>query len=201
MHCNMSLFRGGTNAFYDAAGKNGLSKEAYHFIGGLMRHAKGMTAITNPLINSYKRLVPGYEAPVYIAWSFANRSPLIRIPVARGEGTRLELRHPDPSCNPYLAITTMLAAGLDGIRNEIEPPPAVGQNIYHMTDDDLTRAGIERLPRDLNDAVEELLRDEIITTALGKHVVHNYVKAKQIEWKEYTERVHAWERDKYLVLY
>ncbi|MDR1664276.1 MAG: glutamine synthetase family protein, partial [Clostridiales bacterium] len=118
MHCNMSLFKGGKNAFYDPSDKSGLSQEAYWFMGGLMKHARGMAAVTNPLVNSYKRLVPGYEAPVYIAWSMANRSPLVRVPVARGVGTRLELRHPDPSCNPYLALAVMLVSGMDGIRNQ-----------------------------------------------------------------------------------
>jgi len=201
MHCNMSLFRDGKNAFYDPEGPQGLSQEAYYFIGGILKHAKGMTAITNPLINSYKRIVPGYEAPVYIAWSTANRSPLIRIPVARGVGTRIEMRNPDPSCNPYLALAAMLKAGLDGIKNKITPPGPIDRNIYAMTHFDLAQEGIERLPKDLNAAIKELLADELVKDALGKHVTDNYVKAKQIEWSDYNRQVHPWEIDKYLKMY
>jgi len=198
MHCNMSLFRNGVNAFHDPGGENGLSKEAYWFMGGLLRHAQGMCAITNPLVNSYKRLVPGYEAPVYIAWSLANRSPLVRIPVARGAGTRLELRHPDPTCNPYLALAVMLRCGLEGIREKCEPPPAVDRNIYNMTDSDLQKAGIERLPANLREALDALTKDALITDTLGKHVLDNFLKAKHIEWTEYSGAVHPWEIDRYL---
>ena len=198
MHCNMSLFAGAENAFCDPANKNGLSQEAYHFMGGLMKHAKGMCAITNPLVNSYKRLVPGYEAPVYIAWSMANRSPLVRIPTARGTGTRLELRHPDPTCNPYLALAVMLKCGLEGIREKIEPPPAVDKNIYTMTDDDLKNAGIEKLPRNLNVAIDALQEDKLITETLGAHILENFVKAKNLEWADYSGAVHPWEIERYL---
>ncbi len=201
MHCNMSLFKDGKNAFYDENDEKGLSQDAYYFIGGLIKHAKGMTAITNPIVNSYKRLVPGYEAPVYIAWSPGNRSPLIRVPSARGIGTRIELRHPDPSCNPYLALAVMLSAGLDGIKNKIEPPETTVQNIYDMTEEQLKQTGIEKLPSDLNEALEELLKDELVVKTLGEHVVENYVKAKKIEWNEYKNLVHPWEIGKYLKLY
>ncbi len=201
MHCNMSLFKDGENVFYDPNDKNGLSQEAYYFIGGLMKHAKAMTAITNPLVNSYKRLVPGYEAPVYIAWSAANRSPLIRIPVARGVGTRIELRHPDPSCNPYLALAVMLNAGLDGIKNKIEPPQNTTQNIFHMSNDELEETGIDKLPGDLEEAIGELLKDEFVKETLGKHVLDNYVKAKKIEWDDYRTKVHQWEIDRYISNY
>jgi glutamine synthetase len=201
MHCNMSLFKTGVNAFHDSAGENGLSKEAYWFMGGLMKHARGMAAITNPLVNSYKRLVPGYEAPVYIAWSMANRSPLVRVPVSRGVSTRLELRHPDPSCNPYLALTAMLVSGMDGIRSRIDPPAPVGRNIYTMTDKDLYDAGIERMPANLDQALEAMHRDELIMDALGPHVVENFTRAKNIEWNEYTSAVHPWEIERYLKAY
>ena len=201
MHCNMSLFKDGKNAFYDAAEPNGLSREAYYFIGGLLKHAKGMTALTNPLVNSYKRLVPGYEAPVYIAWSHANRSPLIRIPVARGTGTRLELRHPDPSCNPYLALAVMLRAGLDGIQHKIEPPSPIDQNIYHMSDEHLMQSGVEKLPQDLNAAIAHMLADDVVMDAVGAHVAHNYIKAKRIEWNAYAGCVHPWETERYLINY
>ncbi|MDR2903093.1 MAG: type I glutamate--ammonia ligase [Clostridiales bacterium] len=201
MHCNMSLFKDGKNAFYDPSDVNGLSKEAYYFIGGLLKHAKGMAALTNPTVNSYKRLVSGYEAPVYIAWSTANRSPLIRIPVARGTGTRIEMRNPDPSCNPYLAIAAMLAAGLEGIKNKIEPPEAIDENIYDLTDEELARLNIESLPKNLDEAVNALLKDELVKNALGAHVTDNYVKAKRIEWDKYTNYVHPWEINRYIQMY
>jgi len=201
MHCNMSLFKNGANAFYDSDGENKLSKEAYWFMGGLMKHAKGMCAITNPLVNSYKRLVPGYEAPVNIAWSLANRSPLVRVPVARGEGTRLELRHPDPTCNPYLALAVMLSCGLSGIRKKITPPAAVDRNIYHMTEDDLKKAGIEKLPANLNMALNALVEDELIKQTLGNHILENFLRAKNIEWEEYSSAVHPWEIARYMKSY
>ena len=201
MHCNMSLFKDGKNAFYDPETKDGLSKEAYYFVGGLLKHAKGMTAITNPLVNSYKRLVKGYEAPVYIAWSFANRSPLVRIPVSRGDGTRIELRHPDPSCNPYLALAVILTAGLRGIKEKIEPPNPIDKNIYNLTDEQLLASGIEKLPETLKDALDELMKDELIKDSVGSHIIHNYTKAKKIEWDEYTNYIHPWETERYLRLY
>ena len=201
MHCNMSLFKDGKNAFFDPDGSSRLSHEAYYFIGGLLKHAKGMTALTNPLVNSYKRLVPGYEAPVYIAWSHANRSPLIRIPVARGVGTRIELRHPDPSCNPYLALAAMLRAGLDGIKNKTEPSAPIDKNIYNMSEVDLLRSGVEKLPRDLSEAVDYMAADRVIMDAMGEHVADNYIKAKRIEWAAYADRVHPWEGERYLTSY
>ena len=201
MHCNMSLFANGTNAFFDPDGINGLSKEAYWFMGGLMKHAKGMCAITNPLVNSYKRLVPGYEAPVYIAWSMANRSPLVRVPVARGQGTRLELRNPDPSCNPYLALAVMLQCGLEGIRKQIDPPPPVDSNIYNMTAEDLKSKGVEKIPVNLNMAIDALMKDEPIKQALGSHVLESFLRAKRIEWADYSGAVHPWEIERYLKLY
>ena len=166
-----------------------------------MKHAKGMCAVTNPLVNSYKRLVPGYEAPVDIAWSLANRSPLIRVPVARGEGTRLELRHPDPTCNPYLALAVMLQSGLEGLRMKTTPPPAVDRNIYSMTDADLKNAGIEKLPANLNMAIEALMNDELIKQTLGSHILENFVRAKRIEWADYSGAVHPWEIERYLKAY
>jgi len=201
MHCNMSLFKGTANAFYDPNDASGLSKEAYWFMGGLMRHAKGMCAITNPLVNSYKRLVPGYEAPVYIAWSMANRSPLVRIPSARGLGTRLELRHPDPTCNPYLALAVMLKCGLEGIKNKIDPPAPVDRNIYHMTDADLKDANIEKLPQNLSAAIDALKEDDLIKQTLGGHILDNFLKAKSLEWADYSGAVHPWEVERYLKAY
>ncbi|AZO96193.1 type I glutamate--ammonia ligase [Iocasia frigidifontis] len=198
MHVHQSLYKDGENAFYDESDELGLSKTAYYYIGGLLKHAKAITAITNPSINSYKRLVPGYEAPVYIAWSSANRSALIRIPAARGNGTRLELRNPDPTANPYLAIAVMLKAGLDGIKNNIEPPKEVLSNIYDMTLAEKDEAEIESLPGSINEAIELLLDDEIIKGALGEHVLTHFVEAKQIEWDVYRTQVHQWELDQYL---
>ena len=198
MHINMSLEKDGKNIFFDENDQMQLSKEAYYFIGGIMEHVKGMTAITNPLVNSYKRLVPGYEAPIYIAWSATNRSPLIRIPTARGEGTRVELRCPDPSANPYLALAVCLAAGLDGIRKQIMPPAAVVKNVYEMRLDEKKAEGIESLPATLSEAVEELEKDEYILEVLGEHISRNYIAAKRTEWAEYTSQVTDWEIEQYL---
>ena len=199
MHVNMSLATlDGRNIFTDENDERGLSEDAYHFIAGLMAHAKGMTAITNPLVNSYKRLVPGYEAPIYIAWSATNRSPLIRIPAARGEGTRVELRCPDPSANPYLALAVCLAAGLDGIRKQIMPPAAVVKNVYEMRLDEKKAEGIEALPATLSEAVDELEKDEYILEVLGEHISRNYIAAKRTEWAEYTSQVTDWEIEQYL---
>ena len=198
MHINMSLEKDGKNIFFDENDQMQLSKEAYYFIGGIMEHVKGMTAITNPLVNSYKRLVPGYEAPIYIAWSATNRSPLIRIPAARGEGTRVELRCPDPSANPYLALAVCLAAGLDGIRKQIMPPAAVVKNVYEMRLDEKKAEGIEALPATLSEAVDELEKDEYILEVLGEHISRNYIATKRTEWAEYTSQVTDWEIEQYL---
>lgn len=198
MHINMSLSKDGKNIFQDPDDKLGLSKEAYYFIGGIMKHMKGMTAITNPLVNSYKRLVPGYEAPVYMAWSATNRSPLIRIPATRGEGTRIELRSPDPSANPYLALAVCLRAGLDGIVNQIEPPASVDCNIFEMTKEERQARGIEELPSTLYEAIQELEKDTFLQEILGNHVCQRYIAAKKKEWQEYSMQVTDWEVEKYL---
>ncbi|PNY82665.1 type I glutamate--ammonia ligase [Deinococcus koreensis] len=200
MHCHLSLFQGGVNAFADPAGEHGLSRTAEAFIAGLLDHAGGMTAITNPLVNSYKRLVPGFEAPVNIAWSTSNRSALIRIPAKRGNSTRAEVRMPDPSCNPYLALAVMLAAGLDGVGQQMEPPPAIQRNIFRMTVREKRHHRVKELPTDLREAVEELQKDEVIAQALGEHVLDHFVEAKQAEWREYSATVHAWELERYLDL-
>jgi glutamine synthetase len=201
MHTHISLLKNGKNVFYDPKGKYELSKEALYFIGGLLRHAKGFTAVTNPLVNSYKRLTPGYEAPVYIAWSERNRSPLIRVPAARGEGARAELRSPDPSCNPYLAFAVILKAGIDGIKNQIDPGEPVSQNIYTMSKGEKKSLGIESLPSTLNEALLELDKDEVIKSALTNHILENYIDAKREEWENYRIRVHQWELDRYLMIY
>ena len=198
MHVNMSLAKDGKNIFADPDGEMGLSKEAFWFIGGIIKHMKGMAVITNPLVNSYKRLVPGYEAPIYIAWSATNRSPLIRIPASRGAGTRVELRCPDPAANPYLVLATCLEAGLDGIRNQITPPDAVTENVFEMRLSQKAKLGIESLPGDLEEAVEELEKDDYIKNVLGEHITEKYIEAKKAEWADYRAQVTEWEIEKYL---
>lgn len=201
MHVNMSLFRNGKNVFYDESGEKKLSKEAYSFIAGILAHMKGMAAITNPLVNSYKRLVPGYEAPCYMAWSASNRSALIRIPAARGQSTRVELRCPDPTCNPYLALAVCLAAGLDGIEKGMTPPAEITDNIFEMTPATRKRRGIEALPGSLEEALVYLKKDKLIMNTLGEHVSSQYIAGKEAEWHEYCTRVSSWELDKYMINY
>lgn len=203
MHTNMSLSRDGKNIFQDPEDPNGLSKEAYYFIGGILKHIKGMTAITNPLVNSYKRLFPvkpvnGYTAPSYIAWSGMNRTPLIRIPAQRGDNARIELRSPDPSCNPYLALAVCLAAGLEGIKEQIMPPAAVDRDIHKMTEEERREADIERLPHSLEEALTAMEADALVIGVLGEGVSRSYINAKRREWQEYCAQVSAWEIDKYL---
>ena len=201
MHTNMSLFQGGKNAFYDPDDPKGLSKEAYSFIAGLLAHVKGMAAVTNPLVNSYKRLVPGYEAPCYLAWSASNRSALIRIPAARGQSTRVELRSPDPACNPYLELALCLAAGLDGIEQGLTPPPEVTENIFDMNAAARKAHGIDSLPDSLEEAIHALEADPLVLDTLGEHVAANYIEGKRKEWEEYRTRVSSWEREKYIINY
>ncbi len=198
MHCHLSLFRNGQNAFYDERAEYQLSQTALHFIGGLLEHADGMVAVTNPLVNSYKRLVPGFEAPVNIAWSTSNRSALVRVPAKRGASTRAELRMPDPACNPYLALAVMLAAGLDGIEQRLTPPPAIARNIFQMTVREKRHHKVRELPADLSEAVTALERDEVISAALGEHVLERYTASKRAEWREYSAVVHSWELNRYL---
>ena len=201
MHTNMSLFKDGKNVFFDPDDSRKLSKEAYSFIAGLLKHVCGMAAITNPLVNSYKRLVPGYEAPCYLAWSASNRSALIRIPAARGQATRVELRCPDPTCNPYLALAVCLAAGLDGIEKGLTPPDEITENIFAMDEATREAKGIKSLPGSLKDAVDALKADELICEALGDHVVSHYTEGKYAEWDAYRTHVSNWEISKYLITY
>lgn len=201
MHTNMSLFRNGKNAFYDPNGEKGLSREAYSFIAGLLAHVKGFAAITNPLVNSYKRLVPVYEAPCYLAWSASNRSALIRIPASRGQSTRVELRSPDPCCNPYLELAVCLAAGLDGIEKGLVPPAEITENIFAMDQAARDARGIDSLPGSLEEAVKAMQEDSLILDALGAHVAENYIEGKRKEWDEYRTRVSSWEREKYIINY
>jgi glutamine synthetase len=197
MHCNMSLFKNGQNAFYDANNEIGLSETARYFMAGVMKHARANAAITNPTINSYKRLVPGYEAPVYVAWSASNRSPMIRIPASRGAGTRIEVRNPDPSANPYLALAVLLKAGLDGIKNKLTLAEPTDRNIYHMTEKERIEEGIDSLPGSLQEAIDELLTDGVITSAIGEHALTHFVEAKRIEIEMFRTAVHEWEREQY----
>lgn len=201
MHVNMSLFKDGENKFYEPSGERELSETAYQFIAGLAKHATNYTAITNPIVNSYKRLVPGYEAPCYVAWSSSNRSPLLRIPSSRGVGTRIEVRSPDPAANPYLALSVLLAAGLDGIENQMEAPQAVDQNIYEMSRKERREHGVKDLPNTLIDALNELEQDPVMIQALGEHLYEHYLEAKEIEWKLFNNTVHPWEREQYLTTY
>ena len=201
MHMNQSLFQDNNNAFCDNDRPNQLSKEALYYIGGILKHAKAITAITNPTVNSYKRLVAGYEAPVYMAWSTQNRSPLIRIPAKRGSSTRIEFRSPDPTCNPYLALAVVLMAGLDGIKNKIEPPEPCNRNIFELTEQERKEQGIDTLPSSLHEALEALLADELVKNTLGTHILDRYLDAKNHEWREYMSKVHQWELDQYLTVY
>jgi glutamine synthetase len=201
MHCHQSLFRDKENAFFDPTTPNQLSQEALYYIGGILQHARAFAAITNPTVNSYKRLVPGFEAPVYVAWSEKNRSPLVRIPAKRGMSTRIEVRNPDPSCNPYLALAVMLKAGLDGIKQQITPPSPVDDNLYDMDRQERVRRGIPSLPSDLNEALAELKKDRVIQEALGEHIYDRFMEAKTKEWELYRTQVHPWEIERYLAIY
>ena len=201
MHCNMSLFKDGKNAFLDEKKEYQLSDVALYSIGGVLKHIKSITAITNPTVNSYKRLVPGYEAPVYLAWSLANRSALLRVPAKRGNATRVELRSPDPSCNPYLAFAAILEAALDGIRNKIDPPAAVESNIYHLTTKERKKQRIDSLPGSLADALEQLDKSLVARAALGDHIFSEFVSAKKKEWDSFRTYVSGWEIDRYLERY
>ncbi|CAN5527302.1 type I glutamate--ammonia ligase [soil metagenome] len=201
MHTHLSLFRGGDNAFFNPDGRDQLSETALCFIGGLLEHASAFVAITNPLVNSYKRLVPGYEAPTNIAWSAANRSAMIRIPARRGPSTRAELRMPDPAANPYLALAVMFGAGLDGIETTLMPPPAIQKNIFHMSIRDKRRHKIKELPGTLNLAVDALEKSRFVRGVLGDHIFAHYIEAKRLEWEDYKMQVHAWEVERYLTSY
>jgi glutamine synthetase len=201
MHCNFSLMKDGKNAFLDESKPYQLSQEALWAIGGVLKNVRGIAAVTNPTVNSYKRLVPGYEAPVYLAWSAANRSALLRVPAKRGPGTRVELRSPDPSCNPYLAFAAILTAALDGIKNQIDPPAPAETNIYHLTEKERKKMKIDSLPGSLEEAVELLEKSAVAKEALGEHIYGEFVSAKKREWDSYRTAVSQWELDTYLEQY
>jgi len=202
MHTNQSLFDlKGNNVFFDKKAPLQLSETALQYIAGIAKNARGFAAVTNPLVNSYKRLVPGYEAPVYVAWSASNRSALIRIPASRGLGTRVEVRCPDPACNPYLAFAMMLNSGLDGIKNNLTPPPSTDANIYDMTPNQMRRAKIQSLPASLLEAMAELKKNKLAKETLGDHIFEKYLLNKEIEWDSYRIAVTDWEIENYLNVY
>ncbi|MBM7544218.1 type I glutamate--ammonia ligase [Periweissella beninensis] len=201
MHTNMSLFTAGKNQFFAEDDELQLSTTAYNFLGGILKHATNFTAITNPTVNSYKRLVPGFEAPVYVAWSGSNRSPMVRVPASRGQSTRLELRSVDPTANPYLALAGILAAGLDGIKDKIEPAESVDRNIYLMDEAERIKAGIHDLPDTLLAAVRNLEGDRIIREAIGINLSQQFIDAKLLEYRAYRQEVSQWELDSYLDIY
>jgi glutamine synthetase len=201
MHTHQSLFAEGKNAFYDADGDHHLSATAKSYIAGLLHHAREITALFAPNVNSYKRLVLGYEAPVYVAWSQRNRSALVRVPVyhpGKERATRCELRCPDPSCNPYLTFAAMLHAGLDGIEKGYELPEPMERNLYELSHDERIERGIEQLPETLGEAIEVLAESDLVRRALGDHIFPRYVELKREEWEEYRVQVTRWELDRYL---
>ncbi|CAN5633473.1 type I glutamate--ammonia ligase [soil metagenome] len=200
MHTHQSLFRGGENVFHDPEEKDELSELMRFYAGGLLKHARGYCAVTNPLVNSYKRLVRGYEAPVNVAWAIQNRSPMIRVLAGDAESTRLELRMPDPAANPYLAVAVQIAAGLDGIENQLVPGELTNKNIWAMGQRERQRVGIGELPRDLGQALDELEKDRVVRSALGEHIYAHFMEAKRAEWDEFLAEVHAWEIERYLGL-
>ncbi len=204
MHVHQSLFKQDKNAFYEPNDKYNLSEVAKQFIAGQLKHARGFAAITNPLVNSYKRLVPGYEAPVYISWAQTNRSAMVRIPrytPGREQAVRCELRCPDPAANPYLAFAVMLAAGLDGLKNNLLPPEPVEENVFHLSDEEAAKRGVSNMPENLLMALRELEKDEVVKVALGRHIYEQFIKAKTVEWDSYKTNVSKWEQEQYLEIY
>ncbi|MBL7126321.1 MAG: glutamine synthetase [Dehalococcoidales bacterium] len=201
MHTHQSLFTGDKNAFFDPKDPYHLSKAAKSFIAGLLKHAPEITAVTNQWVNSYKRLVPGYEAPVYLSWARRNRSDLIRVPEyrpGREKATRIEFRSPDPACNPYLAFSVMLAAGLDGIEKGYEAPAPIEENVYEMSEEERKKRGIDTLPASLQEAILLTEKSELVRKALGDHVFNAFIKNKKIEWDQYRTQVTEYELKRYL---
>jgi glutamine synthetase len=201
LHLYHALVQGGANAFFDEKGAYGLSPLALHYIGGILEHARGMVLITNPLVNSYKRLVPNFEAPTHVAWSQVNRSPLIRLTARRGEGSLCEIRLPDPSCNPYLCLAAILSAGLDGIKRKLDPGPPVNKDIPGLSRREKGRLGIQTLPGDLSEAIRAFEKDRFLQAAVGAYIAGHMIQAKRLEWQEYIGQVHPWELDRYLAYY
>jgi glutamine synthetase len=200
MHTHISVWKSGKNVFRDDKSERyGMSKTALHFIAGVMKHAPAITAFANPLVNSYKRLVPGYEAPTVIAYSLANRSPMIRLPKATGDSKRIEVRSPDPAANPYFLFTALLAAGVDGVKRELPAPPPVTENVYQQSAEWRRERNIFELPGSLEEALDALEKDDVIRGVFSAHTIEHYVASKREEIAEYRLQVHAWELDKYLV--
>ncbi|MCR1914928.1 type I glutamate--ammonia ligase [Lactobacillus johnsonii] len=198
MHTNMSLFKDGKNVFYDKDGEFHLSDTALHFLNGILEHARAITAIGNPTVNSYKRLIPGFEAPVYISWASKNRSPLVRIPDAEEINTRLEMRSADPTANPYLLLAACLTAGLNGIKEAKKPMAPITSNVFEMSEEERAKRGIKPLPSTLHNAVKAFKADPLIQEALGEHLTQSFIDSKNLEWSKYTQSVSDWERDRYM---
>lgn len=201
MHLHLSLRKGDRNAFEDPRDADGISDVAKWFIAGLLQHARGFSAVTNPLVNSYKRLVPGFESPTHLVWSESNVNPLVRVPPVRGNQTRCELRSPDPSCNPYLAFAVVLRAGLDGIKERLDPGPAISKNIYRMSARERARFNIDPLPADLHEATVALRKDKLVQETLGPVIYKYLLEAQQALWRDYSNHVHPWELEHYLAYY
>ncbi|MCT7880531.1 MAG: glutamine synthetase, partial [Lactobacillus crispatus] len=195
---NMSLFKNGKNVFYDKDGEFHLSNTALYFLNGILEHARAITAIGNPTVNSYKRLIPGFEAPVYIAWAAKNRSPLVRIPSAGEINTRLEMRSADPTANPYLLLAACLTAGLNGIKEQKMPMKPVEENIFEMTEEERAEHGIKPLPTTLHNAIKAFKKDDLIKSSLGDHLMHSFIESKELEWSKYSQSVSDWERQRYM---
>jgi glutamine synthetase len=203
MHTHQSLFTGGRNAFFDGDDEYFLSDTAKSFIAGQLAHARELAALFAPSVNSYKRLVPGYEAPVYIAWSRRNRSALVRVPVyhpGKEHATRAELRCPDPSCNPYLTFAALLQAGLDGIEKGYDLPEPIERNLYDLTEAERQAMGVDHLPETLGEAIEEMAKSELVQRALGEHIFSRYIDLKRAEWSDYRIQVTPWELERYLAV-
>ena len=198
MHTNMSLFKDGKNVFYDKDGEFHLSDTALYFLNGILEHARAITAIGNPTVNSYKRLIPGFEAPVYISWASKNRSPLVRIPDAEEINTRLEMRSADPTANPYLLLAACLSAGLNGIKEAKKPMAPITSNVFEMSEEERAERGIKPLPSTLHNAVKAFKADPLIQKALGEHLTQSFIDSKNLEWSKYNQSVSDWERDRYM---
>ena len=198
MHTNMSLFKDGKNVFYDKDGEFHLSDTALYFLNGILEHARAITAIGNPTVNSYKRLIPGFEAPVYISWASKNRSPLVRIPDAEEINTRLEMRSADPTANPYLLLAACLSAGLNGIKEAKKPMAPITTNVFEMSEEERAERGIKPLPSTLHNAVKAFKADPLIQKALGEHLTQSFIDSKNLEWSKYNQSVSDWERDRYM---
>ena len=201
MHTHQSLFKGERNAFFDPDDQYHLSEVAKRYISGILRHAREITAVTNQWVNSYKRLVPGYEAPVYLSWALRNRSTLVRVPMykpGKERATRIEYRSPDPACNPYLAFSVMLAAGLKGIEEKYDLPDPTEKDVYHLSVDERKELGIDSLPGSLIEAIELTEKSDLVRDALGEHVFRNFTLSKKVEWDDYRMKVHPYEIEKFL---